>query len=86
MSVISLDINVQFSQVKYLYGASKPPKPVNASVNGIMDKNHKSIKNCIKNKISFLNNNEKLKIRNIDSKFPNYIVNNKSLFKKWISK
>ena len=46
----------------------------------------KYILNCIKNKINFLDPQEKLEVKNINFSFPKYVLNNKNLFSEWIEK
>ena len=46
--------------------------------------NFSYIDDCINKNISFLNNDEKLRIEKNLDKFPKYIIENKEKFKKWI--
>jgi beta-1,4-mannosyl-glycoprotein beta-1,4-N-acetylglucosaminyltransferase len=49
-------------------------------------KNKKYISGCIKNHVSFFDEQEKLQKEKIDKSFPDYIKNNKILLSKWIEK
>jgi beta-1,4-mannosyl-glycoprotein beta-1,4-N-acetylglucosaminyltransferase len=44
------------------------------------------ISDCIRNKINFLDPQEKLKVKNINLNFPKYVLNNQNLFSTWIEK